>query len=142
MRAVSTGFPALFSERVRTRVRAPEIRAKWERREEKNGPDLAGQNDTSYQSRPTGLLHGDKLHLHFNCFALSGGDFRYSSIQKFLTRCTLDRVDIRGDRRKDSWEMPWGRLIGCRDEHSWSLPHVRSNFWASSSFPFIAIILV
>lgn len=51
------------------------------------GADLAGQNDTSYQRQPTGLLHGDKLHLHFHSLYPPTLTF------KFVYSNIFDKVD-------------------------------------------------
>lgn len=73
-------------------------------------PDLAGQNDTSYQGEPTGLLHADKLHLHFRLFAWRLAN---PAIQTFSTTMSATR-DHPGPRNGRAPLFP--RLIDISDD--------------------------
>lgn len=80
--------------------------------------DLAGQNDTSYQRQPTGLLHGDKLHLRFHS-SLSNFQIR---LLKHFRYAIDDACNARRNFSVDHGEETRGRsvfrirLIGGREK--------------------------
>lgn len=80
--------------------------------------DLAGQNDTSYQGQPTGLLHGDKLHLRFHS-SLSNFQIR---LLKHFRYAIDDACNARRNFSVDHGEETRGRsvfrirLIGGREK--------------------------
>lgn len=80
--------------------------------------DLAGQNDTSYQGQPTGLLHGDKLHLRFHS-SLSNFQIR---LLKHFRYAIDDACNARRNFSVDHEEETRGRsvfrirLIGGREK--------------------------
>lgn len=69
--------------------------------------DLAGQNDTSYQGQPTGLLHGDKLHLRFHS-SLSNFQIR---LLKHFRYAIDDACNARRNFSVDHGEETRGRSV-------------------------------
>lgn len=69
--------------------------------------DLAGQNDTSYQGQPTGLLHGDKLHLRFHS-SLSNFQIR---LLKHFRYAIDDAYNARRNFSVDHGEETRGRSV-------------------------------
>lgn len=69
--------------------------------------DLAGQNDTSYQGQPTGLLHGDKLHLRFHS-SLSNFQIR---LLKHFRYAIDDACNARRNFSADHGEETRGRSV-------------------------------
>ena len=98
--------------------------------------DLAGQNDTSYQGQPTGLLHGDKLHLRFHSShpSLTSVTFKFVYWNTHFRYAIDDaRKNFRNARTRSVFEFGFRRIIrlieGERDRY-----HVSFVFISNVNF--------